>query len=242
MATKRTLIDISNEDLDASNLLYKNEMFPHSIFYLQQSVEKLVKHLGIANELIKPSDLQFEVGHKAEKIFKKLALKSADITGKNNFDINGEYQKIIDLNTKAPLSELLPVIKSTIESNHKYELPDDFDNIMLNILKHANAKGLKNTLNTEELTRIYNSKIQEFKESFPMYFSSIMTLFMLNALLTNYVSIVRYPIQDSFDNPSQIFNQDHELIKMLPYFIDCQYKNIKYIIIFQTCQRIIELK
>lgn len=239
MVTKRALIDIANEDLDASKLLYQNKMFPHSIFYLQQSVEKLVKHLGITNDVIKPSELQSKISHKAEKIFKRLAKKSAEITGENMLDIEGDYQKIIDINIKVPLVELLPVIKKTIESNRKYELPDDFDKIIIGLMNYANKKELEGTLSNEELTKIYTCKIREFKESFPMYFSSIMTLFTLNALLTNYVSIVRYPIQETFDNPSQMFNQDHELIKMLPYFIDCQYKNIKYIIRFQTSQNMI---
>lgn len=240
MVTKRALINIANEDVNASNLLYQNEMFPHSIFYLQQSVEKLVKHLGIANNVIKPNELQSEIGHKTEKIFKKLAKKSAELTGDNNFDIDGGYQKIIELHKKVPIEELLPVIQNMIEINRNYKLPDDFDSMILTLLRYANKKELKATLSDEELRKIFNSKINEFKESFPKYFSSILVLFTLNALLTDYVSIVRYPIKENFNNPSQIFNQNHELVKMLPYFIDCQYKNIKYILKFQTSQNILE--
>jgi len=56
---------IGKADLRASNLLYGKKLYPQSIFYLQQSVEKSVKATGLLLSLVRPTkeDLTREVGH-----------------------------------------------------------------------------------------------------------------------------------------------------------------------------------
>jgi len=56
---------IGRADLRASKLLYGKKLYPQSIFYLQQSVEKSVKTTGLLLRLVGPNkeDLMHEVGH-----------------------------------------------------------------------------------------------------------------------------------------------------------------------------------
>jgi hypothetical protein len=56
---------IGKADLRASKLLYGQKLYPQAIFYLQQSVEKSVKAVGLLLSLVKPDkeDLTREVGH-----------------------------------------------------------------------------------------------------------------------------------------------------------------------------------
>jgi len=56
---------IGNGDLRASKLLYGRRLYPQAVFYLQQSVEKSVKAVGLLLSLVKPDsgDLVREVGH-----------------------------------------------------------------------------------------------------------------------------------------------------------------------------------
>jgi hypothetical protein len=56
---------IAGTDLRASNLLYGRALHPQSVFYLQQSVEKSVKAVGLMLSLVRPNkeDLMQEVGH-----------------------------------------------------------------------------------------------------------------------------------------------------------------------------------
>jgi len=56
---------IGRADLKASKLLYGKKLYPQSIFYLQQSVEKSVKATGLLLSLVRPNkeDLTREVGH-----------------------------------------------------------------------------------------------------------------------------------------------------------------------------------
>jgi len=56
---------IAGTDLRASNLLYGRSLYPQAVFYLQQSVEKSVKAVGLMLSLVRPikEDLAQEVGH-----------------------------------------------------------------------------------------------------------------------------------------------------------------------------------
>jgi len=56
---------IGKADLRASKLVYGKKLYPQSIFYLQQSVEKSVKATGLLLSLVGPNkeDLTREVGH-----------------------------------------------------------------------------------------------------------------------------------------------------------------------------------
>ena len=56
---------IGKADLKASKLLYRGKLYPQAIFYLQQSVEKSVKAVGVLLSLVKPDSLELtrEVGH-----------------------------------------------------------------------------------------------------------------------------------------------------------------------------------
>jgi len=56
---------IGRTDLRVSKLLYGKMLYPQSIFYLQQSVEKCVKATGLLLSLVRPNkeDLTQEVGH-----------------------------------------------------------------------------------------------------------------------------------------------------------------------------------
>ena len=60
-----TFAKIGRADLRASKLLYGKKLYPQSVFYLQQSVEKSVKATGLLLGLVNPSteDLTREVGH-----------------------------------------------------------------------------------------------------------------------------------------------------------------------------------
>jgi len=60
-----SLARIGKTDLRASKLLYGKKLYPQSIFYLQQSVDKSVKATGLLLSLVRPNkeDLMQEVGH-----------------------------------------------------------------------------------------------------------------------------------------------------------------------------------
>ena len=58
---------VARADLRASKFLYDNKLYPQAIFYLQQTVDKSVKAVGLMLSLVRPikEDLSREVGHAA---------------------------------------------------------------------------------------------------------------------------------------------------------------------------------
>lgn len=59
----REFLFIAIEDLEVSRLLYKNEKFAHSIYFLQQSVEKTVKALAIDQYNLEPEKIVKIISH-----------------------------------------------------------------------------------------------------------------------------------------------------------------------------------
>ncbi len=238
MGNSLALLEIAREDLNASNLLYNNGLYPQSIFYLQQSVEKIIKHIGLTDEIIEAKDLHKEIGHKTERIFKRLAQRTSPITGDTQESIDQDYQAIIDINKSTPIAELISAVKTTLDSYRNQEFPyelEDLINQVFSFIKENNQQKTED-IDLEELT---NSRIQSFKEVWPKYHSSIMVLFILNSLLSDYVSKVRYPIGEAFERPSSVYNKDNELVKAMPYFLDCIDESIKAILKFQISQGLI---
>ncbi|MCK5222190.1 MAG: HEPN domain-containing protein [Candidatus Aminicenantes bacterium] len=93
MQNEITLLDIAFKDLTSSQLLFEKELYPQSIFYIQQAVEKSIKQLGIYNQVVKPSELHKKIGHKTEKIFKRVVGQVKHITGDSDEDINLSYNQ-----------------------------------------------------------------------------------------------------------------------------------------------------
>lgn len=56
-------------DLDASKVLYENELFSQSIFLIQQSVEKLGKSIFLLGRMCSLKELKVDVGHKLSLFF-----------------------------------------------------------------------------------------------------------------------------------------------------------------------------
>ena len=238
MGNSIALIEIAREDLDASNLLYINGLYPQSIFYLQQSVEKIIKHIGLTNEIIEAKDLQKEIGHKTEKIFKRLVQRTSPITGDTQESIDKDYQTIIDINKSTPLAELIPAVINTLDSYRNQEFPYELEDLISQVFSFIKENNQQITADID-LEKLTNSRIQSFKEVWPKYHSSIMVLFILNSLLSDYVSKVRYPIGEEFERPSCIYVKDNELVKAVPYFQDCIDESIKAILKFQISQRLL---
>ena len=69
---KEAFFEISQKDLEASKLLFKNKLYPQAVFYLQQSVEKATKSFGILDNIITLKEAKQVIGHDSLKIYKKI--------------------------------------------------------------------------------------------------------------------------------------------------------------------------
>lgn len=63
---------IAISDLKSSDILYKNELYPQAVYFLQQSVEKSCKYIGLTFNIIQVNELYRKVGHEPERIFEEV--------------------------------------------------------------------------------------------------------------------------------------------------------------------------
>ena len=65
------LLNIAELDLQAAKILHENELYPQSIFYFQQSVEKTNKAFALITNQVEEKDLLKEIGHESINIYQK---------------------------------------------------------------------------------------------------------------------------------------------------------------------------
>jgi HEPN domain-containing protein len=218
--TKQPLIEIALDDLKASEILFQNGLYPQSIFYSQQAVEKILKQVGINNGVIRKDELSDKIGHKTEKILKRMVKETKHLTN-NSDDIDAEYDKLKQFVDKHDIGDFRSVISDQLKGFREAVLSfQDIDDLMTAIINKMYPDFFKSMEDNQAFKTTYELKKKKFIEAFPNYVKSGMILFALNLVLSGYVSIVRYPIKDSFENPSLIFNKYHPLVEMLPELHD----------------------
>ena len=63
----KELVEIAENDLKSSAILYNEELYSQSIYFLQQSVEKISKAYSVLSGDIKPKDIAKKIGHTTPK-------------------------------------------------------------------------------------------------------------------------------------------------------------------------------
>lgn len=169
------LLDISYDDFYASEILYKKNYFPQSVFLLQQSAEKLGKSLLVLMGFCKDEEeLKTNVGHRFTIFLLKILRR-----------LIPELHKYIDLKD---YYELLPAIDRLISNyNNKvkdnFELRikiDDFRDILkffpklFKMMKKGFRKAKKEGV-IEEAREIFTSNIDKMLDGFKPYLETELT-------------------------------------------------------------------
>jgi len=69
-------LEIAKKDLEAAKYLYSHNLFPHAVFFLQQSIEKMTKSFGIRIGVIDEEEAKSIIGHEVWRIFLKILEKT----------------------------------------------------------------------------------------------------------------------------------------------------------------------
>ncbi len=89
---KEAFFGISQKDLKASKLLFENGLYPQAIFYLQQSVEKATKFLGLSVGMISLEEAKKDVGHDSFEVYIKMRKVL-----QNLIEIANKYPQLADI-------------------------------------------------------------------------------------------------------------------------------------------------
>lgn len=116
-----SLYNVSVNDLNASLILYNNQQYSQSVFFLQQSVEKATKSLSLHLNIIREDELTKKIGHNPPEIYKKLIKTVAkgvtDILNETNED---QKKKNISSSTNADLDPFIETIENMKRELNRY--------------------------------------------------------------------------------------------------------------------------
>ena len=107
-----------------------------------------------------------------------------------------------------------------MDENYQIDIPPKAIDFIIDIIIKAQAPDFFNQLKKNHTIKQEFSRLKEnFKKHFPAYIKSVTILFHLNLVLCEYVSIVRYPIGEEFENPALTFNSNNPLVQLMPTFL-----------------------
>ncbi len=201
MELARGFLECSRQDIQATRLLYGRQLFPLSVYHLQQAVEKATKAYALAFFAISKEDL-IKIGHKSPMAFIRMldkswgnkfivVLKMFYPDAKTNVS---EARKIINLKkTQKELAKLPEsVIQNFLDLNEKIRnalMSDKTQNQMnsqIEILLRL-LKGRLPGVNTEEIMKSFRTDF-----SFDMV-CSFGGLYVLSMVTYPHWEFTRYP-------------------------------------------------
>lgn len=206
--------EISKKDLEASNLLFNNKLYPQAVFYFEQSVEKAVKALGIHFKLLKEEN-DFKNMHHVIKIFYRWLNSLRDfinIVFKTNKEYESKKETVLFLDFFNTMLESIKPVRDKKESLRKEQLNEDNIEDTINDIKNTidafkNAiDDIKNTYSrSNETVLILNIMDNISVMSYLMSLSNMIDFHAINA---------RYPDFDiNFDPLIYYKNENLPLIK-----------------------------
>jgi uncharacterized protein (UPF0332 family) len=105
-AMEAVLLKIARKDLEASRILFREKLYSQAVFFLQQSVEKAAKAMGLREGWVSKEQLKHNIGHRAWKVFTEIS----NIALKIQRQLEGVREEEHVSKILPPLKDLLNVI------------------------------------------------------------------------------------------------------------------------------------
>lgn len=106
------LIKTSKIDLKSSRILYDRELYPQSVFYLEQSVEKITKAYSIVLLGLGPEDAKKRISHKSPKTM----LKKVDVFKNIHDEFKKNYHELNEIISDKNKEKICKMNRENIES------------------------------------------------------------------------------------------------------------------------------
>ncbi|MFH2142683.1 MAG: HEPN domain-containing protein [Bacteroidota bacterium] len=160
-----TLLNIAQDDLKSSIILYEKGLYPQALFYFQQAVEKSNKAFALFNEIITPEELQNKIGHNTLNIY-NIILKAQqqliiDISAATN--INPQLRNVQTINnvlspeTKRVIDKGLESLYN-IKTNKKY-IVNMTDRDIINIIQYLTPQSFTRLKPTNKIVNTIKTSI-----------------------------------------------------------------------------------
>ena len=248
----RTLHRIGLADFNSSQLLFENNIYPNSLYFLQQSIEKLSKATAIKFHLINSNQLK-SIGHQGYKIFidpsknhiKEVSRFNSNYTTIDKFqealnesvDQTADFLKLLQTVTESDLEEIgnpetIDLILSKIEGDNPTEkvnfntLTEEHTENFIEFMVSSKATNLHIREKEEQIN--YNDYKEDIKKVSHLYLFTVALLqglLWLNFLLTPHQNSTRYPIKPEFKSPIDKYNTKNPIIQKFNPISEAVYKS-----------------
>lgn len=214
----RNYLEIAEDDLKAAEVLYANKIYPESVFYLQQSVEKMSKAFGILYDLVPKKKLR-NIQHFTPIVFIKilkrkwmfnfialirdtypeyknmLQTSQEELTKIEQLIRESENRQKMAKMSKEEITAMLAFIKKYRESLESEEIRSKINEIM-EILEEAkkemNGKDQVEIKFIEQLSKLIK-RIKEDKQGFIRLVAVLPSLYILSIITYPHSTYTRYP-------------------------------------------------
>ncbi|MGV9206325.1 MAG: HEPN domain-containing protein [Promethearchaeia archaeon] len=194
------LIWTSKIDLKSSRTLYDQELYPQSVFYLEQSVEKITKAYSIAVLGLDPKDAKKRISHKSPKTM----LKKVDVFKEIHDEFKKNYHELNEIISDKNKEKICKMNRDNIETLlvalEETEKQLEIDIVFDQIRESKLIDGLIEIIFSidiceSEVEKIKNKtfKILEKKTSLEEMGKMIPTLLYLSLLTFSHAEFSRYP-------------------------------------------------
>lgn len=250
------LLEIAKQDLKASKCLLSKKFYAQSIFYLEQSVEKALKSLGIWSNTLTEEEIKKEIKHKAGKFFSRFLEAGVNKVQTELKNFGEKFPKLKEtflwkkLQKQArSMEEEIKNIKNTCSSIEEKGKRMSFSKEKLQeIISEINkykpfswtlglegiktAKELYQALkkDMEKATKLRRSDIERLRKSTELILKILFctkALFYLSAILSPHVSTSRY--LEKAHNPLQVYTAEMPLVQNLKSIMKIVEKTLGYL-------------
>jgi len=251
-----TLLEIAKQDLKASKCLLSKKLYPQSIFYLEQSIEKAVKSLGIWSGNVTEEEIKDRIRHKTPKVFTFILKRGIEKVKKTLKEFEEKFPEIKETSLWKKLQNQAKSMEKDIKNIQDKWPPIEekgkdlsFSKEKLGeIINHINSSkisgwilGLEGIKTVKELYQVLKkdvgkvapltkSDIEKLKKSYELTLKVLFctkALFYLSAILSPHVSSSRYP--EKMHNPLKVYTKEMPLVQKLKPLMKIAEKNLEYL-------------
>ena len=222
----------------SARCLYQDKEYRNSIFFLQQSTEKLNKALGLCLDLVDSKNLR-KINHYPHRIYKKATKDRLDELAQHeeyvkkimeNSEQVDNYRDLINASLKTlqnlnddelrhiSLEELDEILEHIIQPNHSSEenfiaLRETLTTNMREFYDKIPVEGSTLTKHLQQLNE--KGKGLTIKQIAELEIYSIIlnkSLLLLSPILSPHQNTTRYPYEECESLPSEEYDSDHPLV------------------------------
>jgi len=194
------LIRTSKTDLKSSRTLYNQELYPQSVFYLEQSVEKITKAYSIALLGLGPEDAKEKITHKSPKTM----LKKVDVFKEIHDEFKKNYHELNEIISDKNKEKICKMNRDNIEfllnatekTRKHLEIEIVFDQIRESkLIDNLIEIMMPTEISEREVEKIKNKMFKILKKETPLEEMGRMipTLLYLSLLTFPHAEFSRYP-------------------------------------------------